>query len=763
MRKLTFFSAAFGAVSLLCAYLVEWRFALWPGLACALLSLFCLLFRGEARKRVLLAILGAAAGFLWFFGWSAHAVAPTQPYADTTRTLNATALDYVTRTDTGGWVTVRMEDIPVRLYLRGEYPEITPGDTLSVPADFTASDVLYGEDNTYYTSRAVFLLAFANGSEVTVTPQKTPVSLLPRVWARALTDSLDGLFTPTTSALLKAITLGNKLGLSDGQLSLFNRSGLSHLLVVSGLHMSLLLAALTLLFRRRRALLAPIAIPVLLLMVLLVGATPSAIRAAVMSSLTLLAPLLKRDYDRPTALFTALFLLLLHNPYAAAGVSLQLSFASVAGILLISQPLQQRFASKFPFVPSEKGLRKGIRTLCRGAADGLSITLGAMAFTIPLIALYFGTVSLISPLSNLLCLWAVGPLFVCAMVAALLNLLSPWLALPFALVASGLSRFLLWMAQTLGAPAFAAVSLTGLYYRLWLLVTYVILAVVVLLRRKKRRVLVPLCLPVLLFCFAALLTSLSLTTKPLSVTVLDVGQGSSTAFYSSDATVLVDCGGTCANGAGDTAADYFQALGESTLDLLVITHPDADHVNGVAELFARMDVRAVALPAGDDSDGRRTELLHLAEEEGAEVWIITHAARLDLGQCTVTLYPPVGTGSSNESGLFFLCSAGDFDVLITGDAGQQQESTFLQTYAIPDIELLVVGHHGSNTSTSALLLHALDPEYAFLSVGYNSYGHPHREVLERLNEAGAQVWRTDEDGSILLTLGKDGSVSVTSR
>lgn len=764
MRKLALFSAAFGAASLVCAYLLDWRAALWPGLTCALFSLLCFVFRDRvARTRFLLSMLGLSAGFLWFFGWSALTVAPAEDYAGTTQTLHATALDYVTPTDTGGWVDVRMEGIPVRLYLRGELPAITPGDTISVEADLTSSHFLYGQENTYYTSRAVFLLAYAAGEDLTVTPCKTPLTLLPRVWAKALRDSLDGLFSPATAGVLKAITLGDKTGLSDGQISLFNRTGLSHLLVVSGLHMTLLLTALTRLFRSRRVLLLPVATPILVLMVLLVGCTPSAIRAAVMSSLTLLAPLLKREYDRPTALFAALLLLLLQNPYAAAGVSLQLSFASVAGILLLSQPLQRWFDGKMPAISTQRGVKKTLSALLRAVSGSLSVTLGAMVFTVPLTALHFGVISLIAPLSNLLSLWAVGPLFVCALLSALLNLLSPWLTLPVSPVAAGLARFLLWMAELMGTPSFAAISLSGVYYRLWLLATYLLLVLAVLLYRRGRRILIPLCLPVVLLCFAALFTHLSVVTKPLTVTALDVGQGSSTAFYSSGATVLVDCGGSCPEGAGDVAADYFQSLGESTLDLLVITHPDSDHVDGAAELFARMEVRAVALPGGEDPDGRRAELERLAAEEGAEVWTVTRTARLTAGDCTITIYPPVGTGSTNEAGLFFLCSAGDFDVLVTGDAGHQQESTLLQTYALPDIELLIVGHHGSKTSTSALLLHTLAPEYAFISVGYNSYGHPHGDVLARLSEAGVQVWRTDEDGSILLTVAQDGAVSVTPR
>ena len=106
-----------------------------------------------------------------------------------------------------------------------------------------------------------------------------------------------------------------------------------------------------------------------------------------------------------------------------------------------------------------------------------------------------------------------------------------------------------------------------------------------------------------------------------------------------------------------------------------------------------------------------------------------------------------------------LCSQGEFDLLITGDADSFVEQMLVKYYPIPDLELLMVGHHGSKHSTSARLLDVLRPELAVISVGYNSYGHPAPEVLERLESSGAQVWRTDLSGPITVTL-RNGTVSV---
>ena len=123
-----------------------------------------------------------------------------------------------------------------------------------------------------------------------------------------------------------------------------------------------------------------------------------------------------------------------------------------------------------------------------------------------------------------------------------------------------------------------------------------------------------------------------------------------------------------------------------------------------------------------------------------------------VGGAVLSLYPPVGEGDLNEQGLTALCSAGDFDVLITGDMAGSTERKLVGQYDLPDIEVLMVGHHGSRYSSSQELLQAVRPETAIISVGDNSYGHPTQEAMDRLSQAGAEIYRTDRQGNILVTV-----------
>ena len=756
MRKLALFAASFAAAVVLCCYAVPKNSAAWLGCLCALLALPFLFLQGKQRARGLLLTLGAVVGFLWFAGWTAVFVTPSMALADTTATVQATVLDYPSDTESGVSLDIRLEDgTPVRLYVRDRCTA-KPGDELSFTADFVRSDFLFGEEFTYYTARGVFLLAYADESDLDLIPtERIPLRFLPRVWAHALKAGISAVFSTEHTALLHAVTLGDKTGLSDGVISLFNRSGLAHVLVVSGFHMSALLWGLTRVLTRNKRLAAVMGALFLVLFTLMVGCTPSAIRAALMNALVLFAPFLRRETDSPTSLSAALLLLLLQNPYAAANVSLQLSFASVAGILLITDPLYRWF--------SERTIRstdaKWKKRLLTAIWSSISVTLGAMLFTTPIIALWFGVVSILSPLSNLLCLWAVSFLLAGGLLSGGLALISPVLAMPFAFVTGLACRYVLWITELIGSLPFAAVPLDSIYYRLWLVAVYIVIGVMFFLRKERRKQpILLLCSPFLLLCAAFLLTRLTYTAPPLTVTILDVGQGSSTAFYSEGSAALVDCGGNGSEAAGDVAADYFQSLGISELDLLVFTHLDGDHFNGADELFARMEINAVALPDRADQYGRHLELEDLAKEEGAEVWYITETAEVSLGGCILTLFPPLGSGTSNEEGLFVLCSAGEFDTLITGDADSAVEAMLVKYYDIPDVEVLVVGHHGSNGSTSEAFLEAVRPEYAVISTGYNSYGHPHENVLERLTDAGAKTYRTDLHGNVTISVSEDGKI-----
>ena len=486
------------------------------------------------------------------------------------------------------------------------------------------------------------------------------------------------------------------------------------------------------------------------------GGTPSAFRAVMMQGVFLAAPIARRETDGLTSLSAALLVLLLLNPYAAGSVSLQLSFTSVAGILAVAPALSAKWLRAVKALAGRGRFWALAARPLRTAALSMATSLGAMAFTQPVLALYFRQTSLIFPLTNLLVLWAVALFLVCALPVGLLGVFLPVLARPLGMLTGLLAHYIVAVVSTLGRWRFAAVDTGQFPYLLCLAGVYLFLAAALLLRKQRLRLIVPLGCAGLLLAGALALTRLPAACSRLTVTALDVGQGSSTALLSGWHTCLVDCGGDGPDNAGDVAADYFASLGLIHLDVLVLTHFDEDHVNGVPQLLERMSVDTVAVPRADAASGRLELLLPCLQAEGTELIYVEEITRMELGPSTLTLYPPLGSGTSNEEGLFALCSNGDFDALITGDADAFVEKMLVKYYDVPDLELLVAGHHGSSGSTSEELLDALRPELVLISCGYNSYGHPAPETLERLARREVLTYRTDTMGTVSIYVRGDG-------
>lgn len=753
MRKLAWFAVAFSGAVFLAVYLLPEVVLVPAGACCALASLTGLPLRGKARLRILLICFGLAAGLCWTGVYCALVRAPALRLNGTETTVTALVADWPQEHDysTSVLAEVYGEDgsgVKTLLYLNGEEAAgLRPGDRLTVTASFQMADTMAGEPTSYYYAKGVLLIGSGGKKWTAERPAQAPVGCWPALFSGALKDSVARAFPDSTAPLVTALLTGDKTELPDGVYSALRRSGLAHVIAVSGLHVSFLAGLITTLLGRRRRLSAVVGICLLFFFSAVVGNTPSVQRAALMQALLLIAPLADRENDPPTALSAVLMALLAINPYAAASVSLQLSFAAVAGIFLFTGPLCERWGRKLPRKPKGFWLRLGCRT-ARVIFATVATTLGAIVFTTPLMAYYFDSVSLISPLTNLLSLWAVSHAFLGGLVTALVGLVLPAVATVMAWVVSLPVWYLQWLTAALAGLPFASVAVHSIYLVLWMVLTYGLIFLWILWRGPRGRVAVPVCLSTSTLCGALILQAAALTGGRLTVSVLDVGQGLSVALYSKGQTALIDCGGY---DAGNVAADHFQSLGLNYIDLVILTHYHDDHAAGIPQLLERMDVGLLILPDVEPDSALRAEVESAARDHGVETLFITDGATAELGESSLKIYPPLGSGDSNEEGLSVLGSAGDFDFLVTGDMDTTVEGRLVKYGNLPATELLVVGHHGSRDASSDQLLQAIQPEWAVISVGYNTYGHPTGETLARLARYGCQIYRTDWSGTVTIT------------
>jgi competence protein ComEC len=672
------------------------------------------------RPWLALALLATALGGAWL----AHArVAQLdrtalRPFLGHTVSERVVLLDVPRGTPFGGWqATVR---------LRGERVALTAGQWVprfaaAIGAELRVEGTLkpLSPAQEWMRTRNVHAALSASSAQPTGGRRGGVAGVVDGVRARAEHALVAGRVT----GLLRGMVLGEGEALPADMQDDFRAASLTHLVAASGQNVALLAAlaialatALGLGLRGRLLL----ALGLVALYVPLAGAGPSIQRAGIMGGAALAAALAGRPASRVYALLLAAALTLLVNPRAAADPGWQLSFAAVVGIALGAG----RFAG---------ALRR--RRVPAGLAEATAMTVAATIATAPLIALHFGRVSLIGLPANVLAAPAVAPVMWLGVIAAAIGQLSAALAAPFTALAALPAAYLAGLGQ--GAA----------HVRLPLAVVIAggtAVAAVALTRRSSRRGrLAPMALAVVaaIGLVAAARPHAPAATPALRLSFLDVGQGDATLIQAGGRAALVDTGPV-----GDHIAALVRGEGARRLDLLVVTHAQADHEGGAPELLSQIPVTAVL-------DGGRVQAAaaaHHVRRLRPAAGQVLHVGpiRLDV------LWPPAGGQIHGEDpnlrAIVMLATVGGIRVLLTADA----ESDVLSALPLEPVDVLKVSHHGSADPGLPALLSTLRPRAAVIEVGrHNPYGHPAPATLRALR--GIRVLRTDRDGTIRFEL-RDG-------
>ncbi len=702
-----------------------------------LLFLLLLLFFRKHEKRLMLIFLGLSLGILTGWGYKTTVFSPAMEYVDLTQEITGEVTSYSNETAYGIWFEAKLflpeTAAKAAVWLRTD-EALKPGDHFT--ATLRLKDSHTG-DSYYNYSQGIFLSAYGTEDAVIVPCDAVPVRYFPKYIAHRLEESLKQAFPSDTYGFAAALTTGNRNDLSDISVANLKSSGIYHAVALSGMHLVVLLGMVDLLVLKRKRLKSILGIPIAIFFTIITGCVPSMVRATVMQCLMLSAALFRREKDWPTSLSLALAVLMAENPWCILNWGLQLSFLSVLGIELFSQRL-------LVFFMGNSGKSRPIRyRVRRFLASSFAATCSAMVMTIPLLAVYFGFISMVSPITNLLTDMVISVCFGGSLITALLGLLFPGGASVLGWLLSWCFRYVDTIAGFMARLPFSQLYTNSFYSILWLILLYVLIFI---LASKQRRKIIPICCGISSFAVCILLIFLEGMTP--AFTALDVGQGQCLLMHNRRGdTVMVDCGGNNGN-AGDIAAGELAAMGKTSLDILILTHFDSDHVNGVPELLRRIPVDRLIIP--DVSHESRNEITAIAENLGTEVYVTDSDLEITLGGDHITIFGPLTVGDPNESGLSLLASIGSMDILITGDMEMDTELRLLGEQEIPDVDILVAGHHGSRNSTGEKLLTTSAPEYVIISIGDNRYGHPHEETIGRIETAGAVIYRTDETGSITI-------------
>lgn len=605
-----------------------------------------------------------------------------------------------------------------------------------------------------------------NPTVLEVKEQRSGVREVVEIWKTEMMNRCEKIYQDEEAGILEAMLFGEKSELSGDIKELYQAAGISHVLVISGLHISLLALAVAGILRRLgfpMPVWVMLSVGVLAGYGILIGQPTTAVRALLMFFVLQGARLLGRSYDLLSALAFSGILMLLDNPDLILDGGCRLSFCAVIGVGWYVSEKNKIFRSI-----GEKEKRKNRGKGGKGSNAGAileNIRAGwyLWLFTLPVMLDTFYQVSVVGLLWNLVAI----PL------------------LPVIIASGGLGVVLagwnIFLGSLAGSPAYGMLQLyqeignisEKLPVGMWTpgqpskpviagyyLVIFLLVLVEKQLIKREKRWKIRKIFPGMELCSMLLL--LLLMAHPWQqrekITFLDVGQGDASLLQSGGQTLLLDGGSTSQKNVGTyVILPYIKQQGISCLEAVVLTHTDQDHINGVTEVLEEgkkgwLTVKNLMYPYWMEGTEQGKQLKKLAEEAGASCRKIRAGDRLTIGKAeAVVLYPKEQEkiAEPNAGSLVLFWKWEGVRAMFTGDLPEEKERELLQN--LPACEILQVGHHGSATSTCREFLEQVQPSLAVISCAMkNRYGHPSPDTVDRLKKTGCEIRYTMKSGAITI-------------
>jgi competence protein ComEC len=564
-----------------------------------------------------------------------------------------------------------------------------------------------------------------------------------QAFRRFVAGSILRLFPQPEAGLLMGLALGDASHLDPGLARDFQATGLGHLLVVSGENVAMVLApvmALGTMLRLTRWPRFALALATVGCFVLLTGAEPSVMRAGVMATLGLFGVLMGKPRSTASLLSGAVLVLLMLDPWLVWSIGFQLSVAATAGMVVLGTPLAERLGRVMP----------------RPVALAFGASLAAQLGVTPVLLFYFHEVPLITLPANLAAFPAVSPALLLGLLAALLGL--AWY--PAGRVVAGLALLpLRWLEGVANRLAKAPIShvTSGGGPGVLVVGAAVFIGVAWWVRSRWRPPRAVVVAVIAMFPLAVWTTAISAgPPSGLTVRFFDVGQGDAALVSTpAGAHILVDGGPDPELVSTDLAGQ-----GVKRLDVVIATHPHADHIIGLPVVLARFPVGLLLEPGCPDTSSIQADLDTAIEQEQVPVRYPRLGDTFTVGDVRLDVLSPdrcwLDTNSDpNNDSLVILLTYRQDTVLLGGEPEQPAQQQLLDEQAPVRAELLKVPHHGSATSLPEFF-QAVSPEIAVISVGPNTYGHPVPSTIAAIQATGAEVWRTDQHGDIVILFGPRG-------
>ena len=557
---------------------------------------------------------------------------------------------------------------------------------------------------------------------------------------------------PPYDELLSSIILGKAASdLPEDSKEDFKKTGTIHILVVSGMHLAILIGVILAILRLIR-LPTPLSLIVItlvnLLYVLIAGAGPSIIRAAVMAEIAVIGQAVDRTKDFLNTAAIAALALLIIDPTNLFNIGFQLSFAATFSLVWLAPVIEEKIKQKI----------KSENIMASFFVSMTAVSIAPVLLTFPIILNNFNQLSLAAPLTNMLIIsWAQILLLLGFSTA-----ISGIFFLPLARVLAFFLLPLLVLLKTI-VSYFASLPFACIYLPPVPFAAILIYYFLMCFKQIKRALVVLL----VFILFTGILGASA--GSDLVVTVLDVGQGDSILVESPSGKKMLVDGGDRA-GKVDmgkrVVVPFLRKKGISYLDIVVLTHPHSDHLGGLIYVLENIKAGMVLDPAIPHTSYLYQKFLSLIKSKDIPFKTALAGQVIDLGdgvsaQILAPTEPLIEESELNNNSIVIKLVYKDTSLLLMGDAEKEEEERLLELY--PDAlaaDVLKAGHHGSRTSSSPEFLEAVAPETAIISCGKgNKFKHPHQSTLKKFEEMGIKVYRTDQDGAVVIK-SDGGEVSI---
>ncbi len=677
--------------------------------------------------------------------------------------------------------------------------ELEYGDKILIKGEFVepSESRNYGgfDYKEYLKSIKIHGTIKADSIEILTNNSNNPIFTFANNINLKIKENINKLIPEKYSAIFTGLILGDTSKVEEEVNDNFKIANISHVLAISGMHITYIVIGIELILKngigKRKTRI--ITIIVLVMYMFITGFSPSVVRASLMGIIMLISKLIYRKNDIWTSISLSLLILLVYNPFLILNVGLQLSYLGTIGIVCFNKNVYN-FLRKLKIRNKKikyRINRKFILFMDK-IKEMLSVTLSAQIVILPILLFNFNILGIYFFISNILVSVIIGPIIIVGFVCILISFISIEIAKILSIFMSVGIQILISISEISHLP-FSKIYIPT--PKVWQIVIYYICVIVInkiyiafnlknpdftsirirnlvallkfKFRQNRNKVLK------VLIVFVSLVFILNTIPQKLKIHFVDVGQGDCTFITTpQNKTILIDGGGSMSEEydvGKSTLLPYILDRGYTKLDYVFISHFDQDHVGGILTILEELRVGQVYVSKQEQDSENYQKFLKIVEDKKIKVKVLKQGECLKIENNLYfdILWPieeQIQENILNNNAMVMKLRYGKFSMLFTGDIEDVAEKKILDFYEekgedILKSDVLKVAHHGSKTSTTQSFFEKVNPEICLIGVGKNNmFGHPTVEVLERIS--GTKIYRTDEDGEIVLEINNNGGLTT---